>query len=190
MLSAVLFTGCKKDDQVPPVVRTPVQEMNLINLNDIEVKQGMPAMILDLNGDGKNDIAFGTMLVGDPIYMVDKVQFVANSDIDTNMPVNTNEYNPVMNEGDSIPLNDFSGYKWYRLSSVMLMQKIIGMNVPVIWEGNWKNAIKKYLPVQVVKNSKRFNGWILLSTDTINENIILHSAAVCKYPEMGVKIKK
>jgi len=42
------------------------------------------------------------------------------------------------------------------------------------------------LPVQVLVNNQRFNGWVELSFDMSAEKIILHKAAISKLPERGV----
>jgi hypothetical protein len=55
-----------------------------------------------------------------------------------------------------------------------------------VWEGNWKTATKKYLPIQVRKNNLRFNGWIELTVDTLHEKIILHRAAISKAGEKEI----
>ncbi|NOU20050.1 MAG: hypothetical protein HOO91_21040 [Bacteroidales bacterium] len=62
---------------------------------------------------------------------------------------NNNESIPVLNNGDSIVLDNFNGYQWFKLSSIVLVQKIISSNSPYIWEEPWKDAIHKFIPYQV-----------------------------------------
>ncbi len=128
------------------------------------------------------------MLVGDPLHMQDKLKWMVTSDIDTNLPVNTLEQSLVMSKGDLVPLDDFNGYHWYNASSVMLAQKITSTTGPVFWEGNRKNATALYLPVQVLKNGQRFNGWVQWSMDMANESVVLHLAAISKVAERVIHI--
>lgn len=186
-VSIILLSACRKDKATPPIV-LPAQKLIETNLNDAEIKQGKPAILLDLNKDGTKDFIVGTLLVGDPIFQLDKLQFIISGSIESNLPVNADEEVPVMNNGETIPVANFNSYMWYQLASVVLMQKITSMDVPVYWLGNWKNATRKYLPVQLVKNGKRFNGWILISADTAGGKLILHSAAIAENPETDIKI--
>lgn len=81
---------------------------------------------------------------------------------------------------DLIAVENFNGYQWFELSSVLLVQKIISFNALPVWEGPWKNAFHKYLPYQVMDNMKRYNGWVELGVDVEGEKINLHKAAICK----------
>ena len=161
--------------------------MEYFNLNNREIKGDAPGFFLDVNHDSRTDLAFTTQLIGDPINQVDKLQFMISSNIQVNLPVNGSEEIPVMKSGDSIVLENFNGYQWFELSSIMLIQKIISLTAPPVWEGHWRNASHKYLPYQVIVNGKRQNGWVELSVDVPNEKIILHNAAISKEPEKILK---
>jgi hypothetical protein len=178
--------GCDKETTPasPPVNTPPVIEYT--DLHNEEIRSNKGPFFLDINKDGTRDIFFGTQLVGDPINQVDKLQFLVSSDILTYLPVNAGEEIPVLNSGAIIPLNDFDGFNWFELSFIVLIQKVIGFDGPVVWEGNWKTATKKYLPIQVRKNNLRFNGWIELTVDTLHEKIILHRAAISKAGEKEI----
>jgi hypothetical protein len=154
--------------------------MKYFNLNDTPVRANQPGFVIDVNDDGRRDLAFSTLLVGDPLNQVDKLQFLAASNIKINLPVNASEQVPVMNQGDSIQLKDFNGYHWYELSSIVLDQKIMSAAAPAYWEGHWKNAVHKYLPYQVVMNNDLYNGWVELSIDLPGESILLHRVSISK----------
>ena len=55
------------------------------------------------------------------------------------------------------------------------------------WEGKWKTRSHKYLPLQIQKNGKRYNGWVELSCDTGSQKTILHKAAISKKEESAVR---
>jgi len=44
-----------------------------------------------------------------------------------------------------------------------------------------------YLPLQIIIEGKRHNGWIELTADQQNERLILHRAAISKSPEKIIK---
>jgi hypothetical protein len=177
---ALLFISCRKENRPGPISAIPHPQMEYFDLKDTAIKANQPGFAIDVNHDGRKDLAFSTLLVGDPLNQVDKLQFLASGNIKINFPVNAGEQVPVMNNGDSIQLEDFNGYHWYELSSIVLVQKIISSTAPVTWEGHWKNALHKYLPYQVVVNNDLYNGWVELSADLPNERIVLHRAALSK----------
>jgi hypothetical protein len=178
VFAALTFIACSKDEKPAPVA-----EMVFINLQDKAVKHNEPATLIDLNQDGTIDIIFGTMAVGDPVNQLDKWQYRIGSGIETRLAVNTQEQVPMMNKGQRIPVQGLDGYTWYEASGIVLMQKNISDKLPVFWSGIWMNANRRYIPVQVKKAGKKYNGWIELSTDITQEKIILHKAAITKEPE-------
>jgi hypothetical protein len=179
-ISMLIFISCKKDPQPIPV--TPLPAMEYIDLHDRAISDNTGGFLFDVNHDGRNDLAFTTLRVGDPINQVDKLQFLIGSNIAINLPVNTNEEVPVMNCGATIPLGNFDGYRWFELSSVMLVQKIISFTEPAVWQGHWKNAVHKFLPFQVADSGKLYNGWVEISADITGEKMVLHNAALSKEP--------
>jgi hypothetical protein len=187
-LTALLtFSSCKKDNSTPPPVVIPEPAMEYTNLEGKVVTPNAAGVIIDFNKDGKEDMLLYTRLVGDAINKQDKLQFLAMSSVYSKLPVSSSEEIPVMSKSALIPLNDFSGYSWYNGPEILLVQKVIGINVPAYWEGHWKNAVNKYLPVQVIKGYKRYNGWVELSVDITGEKIILHKAAISKEAEKEIK---
>jgi len=175
----LVFSSCKDDDAIPsPIVEQP--EMEYFNFSDTVIKAFAPGFSFDVNHDGRKDLKFGTLLVGDPIEQVDKVQFFISTNIGVRLPVNNNEGIPVLNNGDSIVVDDFNGYQWFELSSIVLVQKVISYNKPDSWDGPWKDAIHKFIPYQVKDADKRYNGWVELSVDIPFEKIVLHRAAISK----------
>ena len=188
ILSAiVLFTSCSKEEAKPLPPPLDPLEMDYTSLHEKEIKYAQPAAIIDLDGDNQTDLVFGVLLVGDPLEQQDKRQFRLSSGIHTNLAVNNNEQVPAMVKDEVIPLSNFNGYNWYKVSSVILVQRIENIDGIISWNGNWQGATKKYLPFQQMKNNQRFNGWIELSVDVFNEKLILHRMAISKLPETVIK---
>ena len=191
ILCSLMFTlgvsSCTKEKKPAPVPVTPPLAMEYFNLDNKEITADAPGFFLDVNHDGRRDLAFTTLLVGDGINRVDKVQFLISSNIKVNLPVNESEEIPVMSRGDLVVPGNFSGYHWFELSSILLVQKVISFTAPPVWEGHWKTAVHKYLPYQVVADEKIYNGWVELSVDIAHEKIVLHKAAICKEANKSVK---
>ncbi|MGZ3845957.1 MAG: hypothetical protein ACXVBJ_16070 [Flavisolibacter sp.] len=167
---------------VPPDSSDPV--MTYRDLQNKEVKYGQLQEI-DVDGDGSKDIRFNVLLVGDPVLQRDRVQFYANSGIKRNLLNNSVDESPMLNKGDSIS-KKHPGYDWWEISAIVLAEKIIDNNGSY-WQGLWKNADHKYLPIQFEKDSKLYHGWVELSFNTTEEKLILHKAAISTEADKRVR---
>jgi len=180
---ALSLMACNKEKPPvkPPVVSHP--QMAYKDLQNQEVKYGQYQYI-DVDNDGSRDFLFNVQLVGDPVLQRDRMQFNANSGIKRNLLNNQIDESPMLNRGDTISKNH-SGFTWWEISSIVLAEKVI-YNNGNSWEGLWKNADHKYLPIQVDKNGKLFHGWIELSFNTAEEKLILHRAAISTEEDKGI----
>ncbi len=181
----LILASCRKSHGPTPL---PIDDMEFSDLNDREIKyKGRPA-IIDVNKDNEPDLIFGVLLVGDPLNNLDKTQYRVSSGIFTRLPVNHLEQVPMLRRADTVFLNNFNGYHWYEISSVILVEKIEDLAGTVVWRGNWQTAAKNYLPIQVIRNGQRFTGWVELTVDIANERIILHRSAISKDPGKSVRV--
>jgi hypothetical protein len=98
---------------------------------------------------------------------------------------NQADESPMLNKGDSIS-KIYNGYDWWEVSFIVLAEKIIDNNGSR-WDGLWKNADHKYLPIQVEKNQKLYHGWVELSFNTAEEKLILHKSAISTEADRTVK---
>jgi len=160
-------------EPLPPPPTHPVMIYN--DLHSAEVKYGQ-FKYLDIDNDGSLDLLFNVTLLGDPILQRDRLQFYANSRQERNLLNDAQDQSPVLNLMDPIS-KTHPGYTWYEISAILLAEKIITFNGNS-WDGLWKNASHKFLPVQVQKNSKLYHGWVELSFDTIKETVILHKSGI------------
>ena len=181
-IPVLFFYSCKKDAIVPKPSTHPV--MRYKDLQNAEVAVSYSQSV-DIDNDGTKDFAFSVLLVGDPILQRDRLQFIAHSKIDDNLLNNDEDQSPVLNRYDLIS-ETHQGYQWYEISAIVLAEKITTMT-NVFWEGLWKNASHKYLPVQIKRNNKLYHGWIELSFDTASEKLILHKSAIST--EAGKDVK-
>jgi hypothetical protein len=183
-----LVTSCSKDEIPGPSKRPPVgsqPEMLYTDLNNRELKF-QQAQLIDLNNDGSADIGFSTWYIGDPLEKEDEVLFFAGSYVHSNLLVDDANGSPAFNLGDAIPVNDYPGHNWYQVAQVEMALKNTPESGQSYWEGPWKQVSHKYLAIQVVKDNKRYNGWIEVSFDTAGEKLVLHKAAISKVAEKAV----
>ena len=183
-----LLLSCNKDkdhlNTVPSDPKPP--QMHYIDLQNREVSS-QQGQLVDINSDGQNDFLFATRSIGDPIEIVDKIRFSVFSGIYSSLFVGNQNNSPVLNEGDKINGQTKLPYEWFIVSEVELAEKVIGMDHPPFWRGDWKDVDHKFLAVQITKEGKLFHGWIELSIDKNNEKLILHKAAICKEENKEIK---
>lgn len=184
MLPAFVLLSCKKERRYENP--NAGVEMEYIDLSGKEIGFNQ-SIFLDLNKDNRNDIGFGTVLLGDPVGKQDKRQYLVFSDLYSSLPVDASENIPMQNKNDLIPVGDFENYNWYNASSIVLAQKIVPLDGNEYWDGKWKSSSHNFMPLQILKNGKRYNGWIELSFDTGSQKTILHRAAISKKAESEVR---
>jgi hypothetical protein len=180
----VSLIACGKERPLVPAPVSPQLIMAYKELGNQEVKYGQYQYV-DLDNDGTRDFLFNVQLVGDPILQRDRIQFYANSGIKRNLLNNDVDESPMLNKGDSISKRHV-GYNWWEISSIVLAEKLVYASGSS-WEGVWKNADHKYLPIQIEKNGKLYHGWIEISFSIAEEKLILHKAAISTEEDKSIK---
>lgn len=181
-----LLASCKKEHSVSGPIVVPVETVT-VDLGQQELQYGNSPILFDFDNDGTRDFIFNVTLVGDPVLQVDKRKFMVGSGVQSLFAVNDNQEVPCMNKGEIIPLQSFNGYEWNLVQSVRLVERWENIAGDINWYGNWKGAVKKYLPFQMNINNHRHNGWLELTVDVTNQKIVLHKAAYTKLPEKEIK---
>lgn len=175
--AAFLIVACTKNPVIPkpepPSTAHP--QMLYTDLKNAEVYYNQPQFV-DVDHDGLKDYSISVLLVGDPILQRDRMQFYAHSGIKRNLLNNDIDESPMLNKSDSIS-KYHPGFKWWEISSIVLAEKITDYNGSY-WQGLWKNADHKYLPIQIEKDRKLYHGWIEISFKTDEQKLILHRSAI------------
>lgn len=179
-------TACNKPINLPQYPDVPATEMDYMHWENAEVGYGKNALVADINKDGRYDFIFGVQLVGDPLAKVDKLQFMVTGNYHSFLASNNAEETPIFSYMNSIPMSNFNGYSWYNASGLKLFEKITTMNNTHYWQGNWKNATKKYIGFYLYIQQKRYYGWVELSANTTKETLQIHRAGISKKPEQPV----
>jgi hypothetical protein len=184
-LVSITAVSCTKEK--PPVITEPSPVMKYVDLRNSAVTPHKH-YALDLDGNGTIDLYFSTTLIGDPIQKQDRLDYEVTSAVFANLQVIDNsEIGKRMNKGDVISRIAAEGFMWYDITHLVLAEKVTGEIGAPFWQGGWKDASHHYLPVQLIKNGHAFHGWVELSMDTSNENLILHKAAISTEAEKEVK---
>jgi hypothetical protein len=182
----LLLAACKKNPPVEVPVPAPAPQMIYKDFHDSVIRFNRAATF-DLDGTGSWDVVFTTQLTGDPLSQQDKWQWLVNSSFDASLPVNVEEQIAVMQKGDEINATNPAGYNWYNASSILLAQKIIGMNAPAYWDGLWKDASHRYIAIQINKNNAMYYGWIEVSFNAATDRLIVHRSGVSQEGGKAVK---
>ena len=173
LLLTIIAASCRRSEIVEPIHHPG---MKYTDLKNAEMKVGK-SQRADIDGDGVDDFAFGTLLVGDPVFQRDRLQFYAYSFIKKNLLVDGEEQTPVKSRNEKI--SSFQdGYNWFEIAAIVLAEKITPLQGMVNWQGAWKHADHKFLPVQLDKNGQLYNGWIEVSFDMADEKLILHRSGI------------
>ncbi|UKJ06662.1 hypothetical protein [Solitalea lacus] len=177
----LLLMACKKEKPVEP---TKHPEMNYVDLQNAEVKYQQTKKI-DYDNDGIDDLSFGVLLVGDPILEIDRLQFYANAKNHSGFLIDARQESLALNKFDVITKN-YEGYTWVMNPATILCEKITDNNGSH-WTGPWADANRKYLPLQITKNEKTYNGWVEISFDKIGEKLVLHKIGLSTEENKDVK---
>lgn len=185
----VSLISCKKTPVQPeqPIEQHP--QMLYKNLGDTTIAFARSASF-DLDNDGSKDIYFTTLLVGDPITKQDKKQWYVQSSFYTNLPVNAAESIPMLSSHDDIPVHNFGGYAWYNASNILLAQKVLSNTEAPLWEGHWKAAQHRFIPIQINRSGKLYNGWVEISFSMTDEKVIIHRSGISKVENQAVNAGK
>lgn len=167
--------SCEKKP-VNPVEPAPL--MRYTDLANFEITQGKVRTI-DLDGDGRKDFGFETMLVGDPILQRDRLLYIVFSTIGTFLLNNVQDETPPLSSGGRIGFSH-PGFEWNEVSSLPLAEKLMFASGEISWDGLWKSARHKFIPLHIKSSGQVFFGWIEVSFDRAGEKLILHRAAISR----------
>ena len=186
LFSSVILTlaSCQKET-VKPVNPEIPPPMTYTALNDAELAFGS-SKGLDIDGNGSLDFLFHTVYLGDALLKRDRKQYCITSGIGCNLLNDANDESPVLQKGDKVKAIH-PGYDWWQISLIVLAEKIIPEDAAEFWQGAWKNASHKYMPVKIMKDEKPYHGWIELSFDAHTEKLLLHKMAICRLPDVEIK---
>ena len=173
MAGLMIMSGCKKETVKNPVEDHPKMSYTVLNL---ELKSWSSKGI-DIDGDNKKDFAFEVFPVGDGVQQRDKYKFYAYSTIHTSLLSDDLDLPPMLEKGETVkPVHP--GYSWWPITASELAQKVVPVNGPIYWEGVFKNASKKYLPMKMAKNDLEYFGWIEISINQLESKLIVHRIAL------------
>lgn len=181
-----MLASCGKEP-LPMPTAPPHPPMAHFPLHNKTIHYNGTGLTVDLSGDGRADVLFDVTRIGDPIAKADKWWFTVLTNRSTYIAVNPYNETPVMEKEDIIPINNFFGFEWYVANEALLMERREFENGNITWNGRWLNADRKYIPLSVIRDNRRYNGWVEVSGSERNGTLTLHQAAVSQLPDVAVK---
>ncbi|WP_300601537.1 hypothetical protein [Niabella sp.] len=176
-LLVLAMTGSCDKKKDPPLQDPPGATIQYVDLHNRAITFGQQASV-DADGNGTDDLIFRTSLLGDPINKEDKQQWKVQGYATTRLPVNTDDHIPVIPQKQRIGIEDFNGYHWAEGVAALLAEKVTNANDQVFWRGDWTAADHLFIPFRITRNSRIYTGWVEVSFSKIQEQLILHRAAL------------
>ncbi|WP_129716233.1 hypothetical protein [Pedobacter sp. SYP-B3415] len=180
------MTACKKTpaEQTPEAPR--ISAAKVIELAHKPLKYGKD-FNLDLNADGRNDLLFKVNHVAYDLNTKVKFSFLVYSTSTSRIAVNTGtEAVPVFTKGQQVSIDNFSGFEWYPAIINVLSEKNLDGGAGN-WTGPFSSTDRRYLPIQLLQAGKYHTGWLELSTDQENAQVVLHRAGIAIEADMDVR---
>jgi hypothetical protein len=162
--TALLAAGCS---EVHPVDK---QEIIHIHLEDAKAGYNQ-SFALDINDDGNSEFVFSATLIADVVG--DHLRFAIISRYD-NEVIGANGNVTALPEGESITSDSSFGF-----DNEVLVIKTTTQD-GITWWGNWKGVQSKYVGVRFRVDGSVCYGWIKLSVNEPNEQIVIHEMAYVK----------
>lgn len=177
--SLFLFS-CTKDKEETPVT------LEYTNFNNTAITSTNHINI-DINKDGVNDFYATTGLsdIGENVHL----QFLITAQGANRVLIQGEETPKLLEKDEVITKANQGNYEWSPINPALIVEKVMPMDPAAsFWQGTWKDKSNKYLPVQVAKEGKIYNGWIQISfSSTTPFKIIIHDAAVSKVADVNIK---
>ncbi|MFN3667418.1 MAG: hypothetical protein ACK4S0_14730 [Sediminibacterium sp.] len=161
---ALFGVRCSEDSPVSK------QEIIHINLEDAKAGYNKP-FSLDIDKDGNGEFIFNATLIADAVG--DHLRFAINSRYGNEV---IGEYGnvKVLSSGD--PVNESGAFDYD--NEVLAVRTIT--NHETTWWGNWKGIQNKYMGIRFQLNGSSYYGWIAISVNEPNEQVIIHDMAYSK----------
>ena len=175
--------GCSKKEPIS----TPTS-IQYTNLNNTAVTTNN-VLSIDLDNDGTVDFVVTKELRETNAGQDDILEF----------RVVAAQQNRVLVQADGTPARKEAGvfirseddqlYTWDASTPAVIINRILTPDpANSYWQGTWLQQYNKYLPVQLLKEGKKYNGWIQFSfSDVLPSRIIVHDAAYNKIAGQPIK---
>lgn len=178
----LLSTSCKKTKKGEPQPEGKYAAVRYIDLNDRVL--ATTYIRLDLTGDAYPELLLMTQATGYGHYTQTEYQVLStgSSRTATNLK---DESTPVLQKRSKVHATNYDQYEWHPGNKVIVMKKIY-QNGTERWAGDFLSNGRRYIPFQVIQGGKYHTAWIELSTDTQNERVIFHRAAIALEAETPI----
>lgn len=187
LLLTAFLAGCRKDPGRPPLVNEPpAANTKQISLEG-EIARAGQLVRVDADENGWADLVFTTRLTGDPLNQLDKFSLLVYARPDAFLYIDHQGGSPVLEKNDRVPWKPAPGYDWYEVNEVELAVKQIPLTGPARWSGDWAGVHNKFLAFSLRRQGRFYQGWVELSIDSANGQILLHRAGTALKPDLDVQ---
>ncbi|HNJ72406.1 MAG TPA: hypothetical protein PL129_07890 [bacterium] len=164
----LILIGCDEDKT------SSEKEIFHRSLNDRAVKYLSPQTV-DLDSNGAEDYSFTTSLMQEDGKTV--LQFVINGTTSNAVLYNTSSAEiPALAQNTLISSSPASPKQWDAFEND-LCSILYTSATDSVWRGNWSKANHQFVGVRFTVSDQHHYGWISMSADTTNGQLILHACA-------------
>lgn len=171
----LFFAACSKKENPTPVSIEYVQLNNATVTTDQSVN-------IDLDKDGTVDFLVTKELRETAAGQDDLLEFRVVSGQQHKLLVQQDGTPARKEPGVWIRKENEGAFQWDASQHAVVITRVLTIDLAnAYWQGTWKDQYNKYLPVQLIKGGKTYNGWIQISFSPIlPSRIIVHDAAFNK----------
>lgn len=167
---------------------SPPKSILYINLNNTAVTSNN-VLSIDLDSDGTTDFVVTKELRETDAGQDDILEFRVIAAQQNRVLVQDNGTPARKEAGVIIRSEDENGYQWDATTPAVIINRMLTPDpANSYWEGSWLQQFNKYLPIQLLKEGKKYNGWLQLSfSDVLPSRIIVHDAAFNKIADQPIQ---
>lgn len=182
-MTMMSIISCSKKE----TINTP-RSIQYINLNNTAVTSNN-VLSIDLDTDGTTDFIVTKELRETNAGQDDILEFRVIAAQQNRVLVQDNGTPARKEAGVMIRSEDENGYTWDATTPAVIINRVLTPDpANSYWEGTWLQQYNKYLPIQFLKEGKKYNGWIKLSfSDVLPSRVIVHDAAYNKIADQPIQ---
>lgn len=167
---------------------SPPKSIQYINLNNTAVTSNN-VLSIDLDTDGTTDFVVTKELRETNAGQNDILEFRVIAAQQNRVLVQENGTAARKETGVFIRSDDENGYQWEATTPAVIINRVLTPDpANSYWDGTWLQQFNKYLPIQLLKEGKKYNGWLQLSfSDVLPSRIIVHDAAFNKIADQPIQ---
>lgn len=182
-LTMITIISCGKKEPIS----TP-KAIEYVNLNHTAVTTNN-VLSIDLDKNGTTDFVVTKELRETNAGQDDILEFRVIGAQQNRVLVQTDGTPARKDAGSIIRTEDEQGFSWDATTPAVIINRVLTPDpANSYWEGSWLQQFNKYLPIQLLKEGKKYNGWLQLSfSNELPSRIVVHDAAFNKIADQPIQ---